>query len=181
MQCYTYYSIRYGIRESSLIWQGGRRGGGWRYWNSKLEILAAPLDSSSIFRSAPPSCWFWSIQIFGAPPPLLAQQFFQSPPFGCLKIFGAPPAISSSPLPVKLNELKRYKSHYCRFELIRNGVCVQRIRARMDQAIFKDEELDLNTRSSTASNLQMHIEHRNRYEWTQVHTSNIRIHTSSCE
>ena len=30
-----------------LIWQGG--GGKLRYWNSKLEILAAPLASGSIF------------------------------------------------------------------------------------------------------------------------------------
>ena len=42
-------------------------------------------------------CWFWSIQIFGAP--LLAQQFFQSPPFGCLKIFGAPPQYLHPPPP----------------------------------------------------------------------------------
>ena len=39
--------------------------------------------------------------------PLLAQQFFQSPPFGCLKIFGAPPQYLHSPPPplVILNEL----------------------------------------------------------------------------
>ena len=37
-------------------------------------------------------------------PPLLAQQFFQSPPFGCLKIFGAPPQYLHPPL-VILNEL----------------------------------------------------------------------------
>ena len=41
------------LRKVHLIWQGG---GGWRYWNSKLEILAA------------------------APPPPLAVQFFRSPP-----------------------------------------------------------------------------------------------------
>ena len=34
------------LRESSF---NMTRGGGWRYWNSKLEILAAPLASGSIF------------------------------------------------------------------------------------------------------------------------------------
>ena len=60
--------------------------GRWRYWNLKLEILAAPLTNSSIYKEpSPPSCWFWSIQIFGAPSP--------SPTIfgGCLKISAAPP------------------------------------------------------------------------------------------
>ena len=30
-------------------------------------------------------------------PPLPAQQFFQSPPFGCLKIFGVPPQYPHPP------------------------------------------------------------------------------------
>ena len=38
-------------------------------------------------------------------PPLLAQQFFQSLPFGCLKIFGAPPQYLYPPPLVILNEL----------------------------------------------------------------------------
>ena len=38
-------------------------------------------------------------------PPLLVQQFFQSPPFGCLKIFGAPPQHLHPPRLVILNEL----------------------------------------------------------------------------
>ena len=52
----------------------------------KLEILAAPLTSNSIF--------------LGAPPLLLVLKYtnFQSPPFGCLKIFGAPPQYLHHPL-----------------------------------------------------------------------------------
>ena len=38
-------------------------------------------------------------------PPFLAQQFFQSPPFRCLKIFGAPPQYLHPPPVVILNEL----------------------------------------------------------------------------
>ena len=33
------------LEKVHLIWQGG----GWRYWNSKLEILVALLISGSIF------------------------------------------------------------------------------------------------------------------------------------
>ena len=98
------------LRLVKLFWNVFSKGkfiwydkGGWRYWNAKLEILAAPLPltSSSIFRSPPPVgfevCKF-------SEPPLLAQQFFQSPPFGCLKIF-APPLNIFTPPPFILNEL----------------------------------------------------------------------------
>ena len=86
------------IRESSFNMTGV---GGWGYWNSKLEILAAPpLSSGSIFRSAPLSCWFWSIQIFGAPPPVI----FSEHPFWMSKNFRSPPQYLHLPL-VTLNEL----------------------------------------------------------------------------
>ena len=49
------------------------------------------------------SCVGFEVYKFSEPP-LLAQQFFQSPPFGCLKIFGAPPQYLHPP-PVILNEL----------------------------------------------------------------------------
>ena len=51
------------------------------------------------------SCVGFEVYKFSEPP-LLAQQFFQSPPFGCLKIFGAPPQYLHPPPPlVILNEL----------------------------------------------------------------------------
>ena len=51
------------------------------------------------------SCVGFAVYKFSEPP-LLAQQFFQSPPFGCLKIFGAPPQYLHPPPPlVILNEL----------------------------------------------------------------------------
>ena len=71
-----------------FIWQGG----GWRYWNLKPEILAAPPSLTvQFFRSPPPfpSCWFWSIQIFGEPPP--SPTIFSEPPIQVSKNFGAPP------------------------------------------------------------------------------------------
>ena len=79
---------------------------GWRYWNSKVEILLAPLTSGSIFRS-PPSFWVLSIQIFGAP------LIFSEPPFRCLKIFGAPPPQYLHPPLVILNELSLNKTISC--------------------------------------------------------------------
>ena len=51
------------------------RGEGWRYWNSKLEILAAPLAN------------------FRSPPPLI----FLELPFPVSKNFRSPPSISSFP------------------------------------------------------------------------------------
>ena len=92
-----------------LIWQVGGGEGGWRYWNSKLEILAVPSLVAHFFRSPPSSCWFWSIQIFGAP--LLTQQFFSEPPFRVSKKFWSPTQYLHSPPPsppppfVILNEL----------------------------------------------------------------------------
>ena len=50
------------------------------------------------------SCVGFEVYKFSEPP-LLAQQFFQSPPFRCLKIFGAPPQYLHSPPLVILNEL----------------------------------------------------------------------------
>ena len=51
------------------------------------------------------SCVGFEVYKFSEPP-LLAQQFFQSPPFGCLKIFGDPLNIFIPPPPlVILNEL----------------------------------------------------------------------------
>ena len=82
-----------------LIWQGR---GGWGYWNSKLEILAAPLTSSSIFQEPSPILLVLKYTDFRNP--LLAQQFFQSPPFPVSKNFWSPSSISSFPL-VILNEL----------------------------------------------------------------------------
>ena len=67
------------------------------------------------------SCWFWSIQIFGAP--LLAQQFFQSPPVGCPNIFGALPNIFI-PLPVILNELSQRMAQWQEHSLSINAARV---------------------------------------------------------
>ena len=52
------------------------------------------------------SCVGFEVYKFSEPP-FLAQQFFQSPPFGCLKNFGAPPPYLHPPPPplVILNEL----------------------------------------------------------------------------
>ena len=53
------------------------------------------------------SCVGFEVYKFSEPP-LLVQQFFQSPPFWCLKIFGAPPQYLHPPPPpplVILNEL----------------------------------------------------------------------------
>ena len=50
------------------------------------------------------SCVGFEVYKCSEPPRLLAQQFFQSPPFGRLKIFGAPPQYFHPPL-VILNEL----------------------------------------------------------------------------
>ena len=50
------------------------------------------------------SCVGFEVYKFSEPP-LLAQQFFQSRPFGCLKIFGAPPQYLHPPPLVILNEL----------------------------------------------------------------------------
>ena len=61
--------------------------GGMKILKLKAWNFSSPPRSQFNFLGAlPPSCWFWSIQIFGVPP-----SFFQSPPFGCLKIFRAPP------------------------------------------------------------------------------------------
>ena len=55
------------------------------------------------------SCVGFEVYKFSKPP-LLAQQFFQSPPLGCLKIFGAlPQYLHPSPL-VILNELSLRRS-----------------------------------------------------------------------
>ena len=50
------------------------------------------------------SCVGFEVYKFSEPP-LLVQQLFQSPPFGCLKIFGAPPQYLHPPPLVILNEL----------------------------------------------------------------------------
>ena len=83
------------------------REGGWRYWNSKLEILAAPLASSSIFYAPPPGTppVGYEIYRFSEPPP--GPTNFSEPRLRVSKIFGAPPQYlypSRSPL-VILNEL----------------------------------------------------------------------------
>ena len=72
--------------------RGGGGRGGWRYWNSKLEILEAPLASGSIFRRLPP------------PPVGFEVYKYSETPFRVSKNFPRPPSISSSPL-VILNEL----------------------------------------------------------------------------
>ena len=58
------------------------------------------------------SCVGFEVYKFSEPP-LLAQQFFQSPPFGCLKIFGAPPQYLHPPL-VILNELSLTEPNHLR-------------------------------------------------------------------
>ena len=73
------------VRESSF---NMTRGGG----NSKREILAAP---SLVVEWPPLSCWFWSIQIFGAPP-----NFFIAP-FRVSKNFRSPPQYLHPPCHVK--------------------------------------------------------------------------------
>ena len=82
------------LRKVHLIWQGG---GGWRYWNSKLEILAAsppPPASSSIFQEPPhPPVGFEEYKFLEAPPLI-----FSEPPSRVSKNFRRPPSISSSPL-----------------------------------------------------------------------------------
>ena len=51
-------------------------------------------------------CVGFEVHKFSEPPPLrVAQQIFQSPPFGCLKIFGVPPPQYLHPPLVILNEL----------------------------------------------------------------------------
>ena len=52
-------------------------------WNFSIP---PPLLAVQFFRS-PPSCWFWSIQIFGGPPPLI----FSEPPIRVSKNFRSPP------------------------------------------------------------------------------------------
>ena len=76
------------------------REGGWRYWNSKLEILAAPLASSSIFYAPPPAPLLLVMKYTDFRSPLLAQQIFQSPAFGCLKFSEPPLNISIPPSPL---------------------------------------------------------------------------------
>ena len=62
-----------------LVWQGW----GWRYWNSKLEILAAPSLAVHFFRSLPPPFGFKVYK-------------FSEPPFRVSKNFRCPPSMFSS-------------------------------------------------------------------------------------
>ena len=82
------------LRKVHLIWQGG---GGMKIlkleaWNFSSLPPPPPL-AVQFFRSPPPSCWFWRIQIFGGPPLI-----FSEPPSRVSKNFRRPPSISSSPL-----------------------------------------------------------------------------------
>ena len=78
--------------------------GGWRYWNLKLEILAALLLVVQFFRS-PPLLLVLKYTNFWSPSPLI----FSELPFGCLKIFRAPLNIFIPPPLVILNELSPIK------------------------------------------------------------------------
>ena len=71
------YKKKHLFRESSFNMTMG--GGGWKYWNSKLEFLAAP-RFSFLGTPHPFSVGFEVYRFF----PPLDQQFFQSLPFGCL-------------------------------------------------------------------------------------------------
>ena len=77
------------IRESSF----NMTRGGWRYWNLKLEILAAPSLAVQFFRS-PPSPVGFEVNQFWEPPLI-----FSESPFGFLKIFQAPLNIFIPPPP----------------------------------------------------------------------------------
>ena len=72
-------------RESSF-----NMGGGWRYRNLKLEILAAPLASGSIFLGAPPPVGF-EVNKHVSPPPSPSLTIFSEPPFRVSKNFRSPP------------------------------------------------------------------------------------------
>ena len=75
-----------------------RGGGGWRYLNSRLEILVArPSLAAQFFRSPPSPIGFEVYKFLEPPPP----NFFQSPPFGCLNIFRAPPQYLHPPCHIK--------------------------------------------------------------------------------
>ena len=86
------------LRESSF---NMTRGEGWRYWDSKLEILAAPLASGSIFLGAPLS------------PVGFEVYKFSEPPFRVSKRFRSPHPLNIFVPPVILNELSlKYTDHY---------------------------------------------------------------------
>ena len=79
----NHFSAKFALGKVLLIWQGGggRRDEDIETWS--LKFWQPPLLAAQFFRT-PPSCWFWSIKSFEAPPPL---------------------SISSSPLLVILKEL----------------------------------------------------------------------------
>ena len=66
----------------------------------RLKFQQPPSLAFQFFRTLSPSPIVFQVYRFSEPLP----NFFQSPPFGCLKVFGAPPSISSSLL-VILTEL----------------------------------------------------------------------------
>ena len=81
---------------------GKKKGGDEDIETRRLKFQQPPSLAVQFFRTLPPSPIGFEVYKFSQPPP----NFFQSPPFACLKIFGPPPppSISSSPL-VILNEL----------------------------------------------------------------------------
>ena len=67
------------------------------------------------------SCVGFEVYKFSEPP-LLVQQFFQSPPFRCLKILGAPPQNLHPPPPLMLNELSLSESISKRWATLKTEV-----------------------------------------------------------
>ena len=63
-------------------------------------------------------CWFWSIQIFRAPPP--SAKIFSEPPLRVSKHFRSPSSISASLPLVILNELS-LNTHISIFNILVNG------------------------------------------------------------
>ena len=82
----NHFSAKFALGKVLLIWQGGggRRDEDIETWSLKFWQL--PLLVVQFFRSPPNSYWFWSIHIFGVPPP-------PSP-----TIFGGPPQYLNLPL-----------------------------------------------------------------------------------
>ena len=68
-----------------LLWY--EKGGDEDIETRRLKFQQPPSLAVQFFRTLPPSPIGFEVDKFSEPLP----NFFQSPPFGCVKIFGAPP------------------------------------------------------------------------------------------